>query len=167
MALIETGNAVPAHSLHSALMSDGGAARSASAPLQNDIVKGETQQSPPGVLDELSSAFASSRAALANFLSLLTLEARRAGLALMWMVILGVVAAVCAIAAWLGLMVALALWAVSLGFPAIAAVVAVAVLNLAGGVVLIYVCIGMSQDLLFSATRRQVSGKCPAKASAS
>jgi hypothetical protein len=30
---------------------------------------------------------------------------------------------------------------------------------LVAGGVLIYVCIGMSRDLLFSATRRQVAGK--------
>jgi flagellar motor component MotA len=113
------------------------------------------------VLDELSSALRSARAALSNFLDLVSLEARRAGIALMWMVVCGVVAAICMVAAWLGLMAALAMWAVALGVPPLAAVIAVAMINLVAGAVLIYVCIGMSCDLLFSATRRQVAGKSP------
>jgi len=60
-------------------------------------------------------------------------------------------------------MVALAMWAISLGLPSIAAVIAVTVINLIAGGVLIYLCIGMSRDLLFSATRRQVAGKFSAK----
>ena len=121
----------------------------------------ETTSPAPGVLDELSSALASGRAVLSNFLDLLSLEARRAGLALMWMVAWGVVGAICLVAAWLGLMAALAMWAVSLGVPPIAAVIAVAVINCVAGAVLIYLCIGMSRDLLFSATRRQVAGRLP------
>jgi hypothetical protein len=40
-------------------------------------------------------------------------------------------------------------------------VVAVAVINCIVGAVLIYLCIGMSRDLIFSATRRQVAGRPP------
>jgi uncharacterized membrane protein YqjE len=115
------------------------------------------------VFEELSGAFASARAAVSDFLELLSLEARRAGLALMWMVVLGFVAAVCAVGAWLGLMAALALWAVALGLPPIAAAISVALLNLAAAAGLIHVCIGMSRALLFSATRRQVAGERPGK----
>jgi hypothetical protein len=118
-----------------------------------------------GVLEELFGALASARAALSNFLDLLSLEARRAGLALTWMIVCGVVAAICIVTAWLGLMLAVAMAAMSLGVPAPAAVIAVAVINGAAGAVLIYVCIGMSQALLFSATRRQVAGQCPVKPS--
>ena len=96
----------------------------------------------------------------------MSLEARRAGLALVWMVACGLVAAVCMVATWLGLMAALAMWAVALGLPPIAAVIAVAVANLLAGCVLIYACIGISRDLLFSATRRQVAGKSLATPSA-
>jgi len=96
-------------------------------------------------------------------LDLMALEARRAGLALMWMVAWGLVAAICIVAAWLGLVAALAMWAVSLGLPPIAAVLAVAVINVTAGAVLIYVCLGISRDLLFSATRRQVAGTSPVK----
>lgn len=48
---------------------------------------------------------------------------------------------------------------VSLGFPPLAAVIAVAAINLVTGAALLYMCIGMSRDLLFSATRRQVAGE--------
>ena len=114
-----------------------------------------------GVVGELSTALASARATLSNILDLISLEASRAGIALMWMVAFGVVAAVCMVAAWLGLMAALAMGAVALGLTPVAAVIAVALVNLLAGAILIKVSIGMSRDLLFSATRRQVAGKSP------
>lgn len=126
-----------------------------------DGVRGGTALPAPGVLDELSGALTSARNALAGFLDLLTLEARRAGLALVWMAACGLMAAICIIAAWLGFMAAVALWAISLGLPAIAAVFAVAAINLAVGAVLIRVCLVKSKDLRFPATRRQVAGLPP------
>lgn len=144
----------------------GGGAASAAAdtlPPSDAGVRIDTNVPAPGVLDEFSGALASARAGLANFLDLLSFEARRAGLALMWMVAWGFVASICIVAAWLGLMAALVLWAVSLGFAPIAAVLAVGVLNCVAGGGLFYMCIGMSHDLLFSATRRQVAGKSPVK----
>ena len=113
----------------------------------------------PGVFDELSNALASARAGVSSFLDLMSFEARRAALALMWMVAWGVVAAICIVAAWLSLMAALVMWAVSLGVAPLAAVIAAAVLNGVIGVWLFYIGIGLSHDLLFSATRRQVAGK--------
>ncbi len=139
----------------------GGGAAAADAPAQGDRAGDEARAPSASVLDELSHTLASARAAVSHFLDLMSLEARRAGLALMWMVALGFVAAVCLVAAWLGLMAALAMWAVSLGFPGVAAAIVLAVLNLLAGAVLIHRCIGMSRDLLFSATRRQVAGKSP------
>lgn len=128
---------------------------------------GEVRAGPdlpaPGVLDELSGAFASARAALAGFLELLSLEARRAGLALVWMAVSGLIAAICIVTAWLGLMAAVVLWAIALGLHPIGAVITIAAINLVAGVVLIRVCIGRSRDLLFSATRRQVAGLSPVK----
>lgn len=115
----------------------------------------------PGVLDELSRVFVSVRTAFSDFLELVSLEARRAGLALMWMVVCGVVAALCIVSAWLGLMVALIMWAVSLGCPPVLAVLAITIINGAAGAALIYRGISMSHDLLFSATRRRLSGKSP------
>jgi hypothetical protein len=123
---------------------------------------------PPtaGVLEELTATLASARAALTHFLSLVSLEARRAGLALVWMIALGLGAAICAVAAWLGVMAALAMWIVSLGLPPVAAVLLLAVLNLAACAVLALGCIRMSRDLLFPATRRQVAGRVPVPPSA-
>jgi hypothetical protein len=77
------------------------------------------------------------------------------------MVALGLISAICIAAAWLGLMAGLVLGVVSLGVSAITAVVATAAINLLAGGVLIYVGIGKSRDLLFSATRRQVAGQSP------
>ena len=110
-------------------------------------------------LDELATAVASARAVVSNFLDLAALEGRRAALALVWMVALGLGAMVLTVAAWAGFMSALVLGIVALGVPWLVAVLGVSVVNLlaAGGAV--YVCIGMSRDLLFSATRRQVAGK--------
>ena len=131
---------------------------SVDAPAPSDELRTETRLPTAGMLEGLASALASARATLSNLLDLMALEVRRAGLALMWMVAWGLVAAICIVAAWLGLVAALAMWAVSLGLPPIAAVLAVAVINLAAGAV-ICVCLGISRDLLFSATRRQVAGK--------
>jgi hypothetical protein len=114
-----------------------------------------------GVLEELSAALGSVRAASSNFFDLLSLEARRAGLALMWMAAWGLVAAICVVGAWLGVIAALAMWLVSLGFSPIAAVVAIAAINLVAGAALFFVCIRLSRDLLFSATRRQLAGESP------
>jgi hypothetical protein len=157
------GNASRAHSPYSAVPTEGGAAPAADALALSDGRRAETRQPAAGVLDELAGAFASARAGLSNFLDLMSFEARRAGLALVWMIAWGFAGAFCMVAAWLGLMAALAMWAVSLGVPPIAAVIAVTVLNCVAGGMLFYACIGMSHDLLFSATRRQVAGKSPVR----
>lgn len=130
------------------------------APRTEDV---SAESSPPSasVFKELSSAFAAARATVSNFLELIALEARGAGLALMWMVVWGLVAGLCIIVAWLGLMTALGLWAVSLGLSPIATVIAIAVVNLAAGAGLIKMCIQMSRALLFPAVRRQVAGASP------
>ena len=134
-----------------------------SAGAQRDGVGAGKGLPAAGVLDELSSALASARTAIAKFLELLSLEARRAGLALVWMVVWGFVAAICIVAAWLGVMAALVLWAVSLGLLPVAAVLGVAVINCVAGAVLLRVCARLSRDLLFAASRRQVAGKFPVK----
>lgn len=146
---------------YSVLPADGGAAPAPDVSASNNEGRAESRQPTAGVLDELSGVIDSARAALSNILDLLSLETRRAGLALLWMVVLGLAAAICIVSAWLGLMTVLVMWAVSLGFPPIAAVLTVAVINLAAGAALIYVCIDISRDLLFSATRRQVAGQFP------
>src|SRR4029434_1938240 len=121
----------------------------------------ETRSPMAGMLEEVMGTLASARAALTHFLDLFSLEARRAGLALVWMIAVGFAAAACAVTAWLGIMAALAMWTVSLGLPPIAAAIVLAGLNLAACAVLAYRCIGMSRDLLFPAIRRQVAGITP------
>lgn len=136
---------------------DGGAGAPAD-PSQRNGDCADPRPSPAGVFEEVSSALASMRAQIASFLELVALEARRAGLTLVSMIALGLVAAICIIGAWVSVLFALAMWAVSLGFRPIAVAIAIASSNLLAGAVLTYVCIGMSRALLFSATRRQVAG---------
>lgn len=114
---------------------------------------------PHRVLDEVSDTFASARRVIADFLELLALETRRAGLTLVWMVACGAVAAILVVTAWLGFMAALALWAVSLGFPWGAAVTVISLANFLAATIMTSVCIRKSRDLLFTATRRQLEAK--------
>lgn len=117
---------------------------------------------PGGIIEALSGLLASGRAALAHFLELLSLEARRAYLAIVWMAILGIVAAVCAVSAWLGVMAVLVIGFAALGLPLLAAVLVVALLNAAASAVLVYAITRKSHDLLFSATRRRLTGTASA-----
>jgi hypothetical protein len=74
----------------------------------------------------------------------------------MWMVVLGVMAAVLMVTAWLGLMAALALWAVSLGASWMGAILVIALVNILLATVSLVACLTMSRDLLFPATQRQL-----------
>ena len=109
-----------------------------------------------GLVEELSGALAGARDLLSDILDLFTLEARRAGLTLALMVACGAIGAILVAAAWLGLMAALALWAVAAGITWQAAVAAVAFANLAVAGALFWLCARVSRSLLFSATRRQL-----------
>lgn len=111
-----------------------------------------------GVLGELSKLLASARETVSAFLDLVTLEARQAAVALVRMLVGGLVAVICIVTAWMGLMGALVMYAVSLGLLPIAAVILVAAINLVAGVGLLYWCLGVSRELLFTATRRQFAG---------
>lgn len=117
-----------------------------------------TQAQLSGVFDELSKLFAFVRETLSDFLELVSLETRRAGLGLVWMIVGGLVASTFIVSAWTGLMAALAIYIVSLGMLPLAAVIAVAAVNLMAGAGMLYWCIGLSRHLLFSATRRQLAG---------
>jgi hypothetical protein len=146
---------------YSAVASGGGTAPPPDAPTQNEGFRadaGDMRAPVAGVFGELSNALVAARATVANLLDLVSLEAQRAGLTLMWMVAWGLVAAVLIATAWLGLMVALTMAAIAFGAPLIVTIFVCALINLIAAAVLIRVCIGMSADLLFSATRRQVSG---------
>ena len=159
--LLGTGNRWLSCPSCKAVAGEGGPAAWADGSAQNNALRAAPSQLSTGLIDTLSGALASARATLSNVLDLISLEARRAVLALIWMAALALVAAICMVAAWVGLMAALVMGAVSLGLTPLAAVIAVAALNLAAGAVLIKASIGMSRNLLFSATRRQVAGKSP------
>src|SRR4030067_1339098 len=91
---------------------------------------------PPteGIVGGIDNAINLVRRVLSDLFRLFSLEARRAGLALAWMVALGAMAAILVVTAWLGLMGALALWAVALGWTWVGAMVAIALANfLIGG----------------------------------
>ncbi len=110
-----------------------------------------------GVFDEISNAFASAREGVAALMELLLLEARRASLSLVWMLVCALIAAVCFIAVWIGLSAALALWMMSAGVDALLAVLSVTGINLLAGAGFIGACVLMSRNLGFPATRRQLS----------
>jgi hypothetical protein len=111
------------------------------------------------MFEELSGTFASARELLSSLLDLLALEARRAGLTLVLMIACGAIGAILVVAAWLGLMAALALSAVALGAGWGTALAATAFVNLAVAAALFWLCARMSRALLFSGTRRQLGPK--------
>jgi uncharacterized membrane protein YqjE len=107
-------------------------------------------------MSQISGAFAGARGWLSDVLDLFTLEAQRAGLTLALMLACGAIGAILVVAAWLGLMTALALWAIALGISWEAALGALAFANLAAAAALFWLCARVSRSLLFSATRRQL-----------
>jgi uncharacterized membrane protein YqjE len=117
----------------------------------------ETQPKSPSISGELVNTIAAIRRVISNFLELATLEARRAGITFMWMVACGAIAAILAVTAWLSLVGAVAMWAVSYGISWTAVFIAIALLNLLAAALTLSICVNMSRDLLFSATRRQVA----------
>ena len=127
------------------------------AESQTDVPRAATSPPTVGVFDELSKVLESARETLSQFLELVSLEGRRAGLTLVWMFVGGLVAAIFIVAAWTGLMAALVMLFVSLGMLPMAAVIAVAAVNLMTGAGMLYWCIGLSRHLLFAATRRQLA----------
>lgn len=125
----------------------------------DSATKDYTEPSPPptdGIFGAIATALHSVRRVVSDVFRLFSLEVRRASLTLMWMVALGAIAAILVVTAWLGLMVALALWAVSLGVTWIGAIVAISLANLLVAAASLFVCVAMSRNLLFPATRRQL-----------
>ncbi len=88
---------------NTALPRHGSVARTGDASLGGKSGAPEGTQSPPhSVLDELSDTFASARRIISDFLELLSLETRRAGLTLVWMVACGAVAAILVVTRMVG-----------------------------------------------------------------
>lgn len=109
-----------------------------------------------GVVAELCAAAAGTRGLASSLLELFGLEARRAGLTLVLMLACGAIGAVLIIAAWLGLLAAFVLWAVSLGTTWQAALALVVFANAAAAGTLVWLCARTSRDLAFPATRREL-----------
>ncbi len=131
---------------------------SADAP---DFSEPAPTSGPPGtgVLGEVSNLMSSGRRIVSGFVDLVVLEGRRAGIALVWMVGLGLAAGLLAVTAWLGLMAITALALMAADVSPILAVLIVVVLNLAAAGGAVFVCVKKSKDLLFTASRRQISSQ--------
>ncbi len=110
-----------------------------------------------GVLGEVSGVIAAARRVATGLVDLVVLEGKRAGLALAWMLGLGVAAGILAVTAWLGLMAAAALGLMAAGCAPILSILIVVVLNLAAAGGAAFICVKKSKQLLFTATRRQLS----------
>jgi uncharacterized membrane protein YqjE len=119
----------------------------------------ESQPVAEGFFGAIAGAFASVRQVIGNFVELLTSEARRAGLTLMWMVALGAMAAILFVAAWLCLLAAVTLWLVARGMTWEGAIALVALVNLLAAAVVAFCCVMLSRNLLFPATRRQLRAR--------
>jgi uncharacterized membrane protein YqjE len=134
------------------------ASRSVEAP---EFSEPAPKTSPPGtgVLGEVSNLFSSGRRVVAGFMDLVVLEGRRAGIALAWMLGLGLAAGLLAVTAWLGLMAMAALALMAADVSPILAILIVVVLNLAAAGGAVFVCVKKSKDLLFTASRRQIASK--------
>jgi uncharacterized membrane protein YqjE len=128
------------------------------AATPTDSVRAGPPPRPGGVFDELTHVLDSARETLSGFLELFSLEARRAGLALVGMMIAGLVAALCIVTGWMWMMAAVAMLVVSLGLVPLAAALVTAAISMAAGAAVIFWCIAASRNLLFAATRRQLLG---------
>jgi hypothetical protein len=117
-----------------------------------------TQAPPAGVLDELSKLLAFARQTISAFLELISLEARRAVVSLVWMIVGGLIATIFIVTAWAGVMGVLAMFMITQGMLPLGALLIVVTVNLLAGVGLLYWCIALSRHMLFGATRRQIAG---------
>src|ERR1035437_9077664 len=119
-----------------------------------------TNASPPSIAAAIHSLIDSVRGWIDNFLDLVVLEGKKAGIGLALMLGFGFGAAVLLITGWLAL-VACAVAALVendiLGW--IWSLLLVVLLNFAGAGGLVFLTIKRSQDPLFSATRRQLGLK--------
>ena len=114
---------------------------------------------PAGLIEELSGVVDSARGLASNLLDLVGLEARRAGLALILMLACGAAGAMLSAAAWLGLMAALALWSVAHGWSWEATLAAAGFATMLAVAALFWLCLRLSRELGFPATRRELRPK--------
>ncbi|HET7366516.1 MAG TPA: hypothetical protein VFJ70_23330 [Burkholderiales bacterium] len=110
-------------------------------------------------MEDLSGAAAGARGLLSNLQDRFVREPRRTSLTLVLMLACAVAGAILFVAAWIGLMAALALGIVALGISLQAALTAVAFADLAVALALLWLCAHLSGSLAFPATRRQLRPK--------
>src|ERR1035437_10096973 len=119
-----------------------------------------TNASPPSIAAAIHSLIDSVRGWIDNFLDLVVLEGKKAGIGLALMLGFGVGAAVLLITGWLAL---IACVVVTLGGKDIlgwgSSLLIAALLSFAGAGGLVFLAIKRSKDLLFYATRRQLGLK--------
>ena len=110
-----------------------------------------------------SSWVSSVRELAESFVHLLVVEAKQAGITLAFMLGFGVAAAVLLITGWLALIACVVAALVLNGILGwVATLIIAAILSFAGAGVLAYLIITRAKDLLFRATRRQLSTNAPA-----
>lgn len=114
--------------------------------------------SPP---HPIAALLAAARTTVSQFLDLVSLEARRAGLSLAWMVMWAIVAALCLVTAWIGVMAALTLWGLSCGIHPILMLLGLVAANMLACGAALAACARLSSGLLFSATRSQLGVSAP------
>ena len=119
-----------------------------------------TNASPPSTTAAIHSLIDSVREWLGSFLDLVVLEGKKAGIGLALMLGFGVGAIVLLIVGWLALVGCVVAALVEHGILGLTwSLLLVALLNFAGAGGLVFLAIKRSQDILFSATRRQLGLK--------
>jgi len=109
-----------------------------------------------GIGDSVNAILGSAKQTFTDLFELIALEAKRAGATLVSMAVWGALAALMAITAWFGLMVALALGLVAANVNEIVAVLIVVALNVIGAGAIGFWCTKASKKVSMEATRRQL-----------
>ncbi|MEO7762306.1 MAG: phage holin family protein [Casimicrobiaceae bacterium] len=114
----------------------------------------DTTPPTPGLLENTGALWNDLKGLAHDHLELAALEARRAGESLVSIVVYGVIVGVLAVSAWIGVVAALILWLIALGLAPSLALLAGVLINLVGGVALIFAIRRQSKALRFPATVR-------------
>lgn len=101
------------------------------------------------------------RALTSDYALLAVLDARRAALALAWLLSAGLAVAVLAVTAWLALVTGAVVWLLGSGASWTAALGVAALSNILGAVALGLWMRGFFRELPFAATLRQLKGEAP------
>lgn len=102
------------------------------SPPGPDKVSESAPTAPPGVMASIETLWGEVRAIAYDQLQLVALEARRAALGLVTMVVEGIVVGMLVAAGWIATVAAFSLWLIEQGLETSAALLVAALLNLAG-----------------------------------